>query len=432
MSTEIVLSKTALTIQEVVDQRELIKQAMANAMTPGVHFGIIPGCGDKPSLYQPGAQLMAYLFKLRPEYEVFEKNFDIDHREYRITCRIFSMASGYEIGQGVGICSTRESKYRFRNAAKEVTWLEEPVPGVYWTLKRKVKDASGKDAEARAQNDLDRWLSTVFQGKEVSHIGAKKDERGNWKFVEYHGGEGKIENENIADVVNTVLKISKKRAFVDAVITATASNDMFTQDLEDIAANLEHVEKTAPKPVEKDVTPKDEKANTSAAPETTSKKTDGDSSTHTANAAASSAPASTPGTTGWRDVIVHFGTVGGKVNGRKLGTLAKVSTDWLKKQMEKVVNPTKQDAILISALAMMDVELAKIPESNIGKSLELLRAKCEAKQISLASIVAANKELGSKAEAFVNIPDDEAKYLLETWEAIEKRAIEIGDNIPMV
>ena len=37
---------------------------------------------------------------------------------------------------------------------------------------------------------------------------------------------------------NTVLKMAKKRALVDAVLTATAASDIFTQDLEDISANL--------------------------------------------------------------------------------------------------------------------------------------------------------------------------------------------------
>ncbi len=35
--------------------------------------------------------------------------------------------------------------------------------------------------------------------------------------------------------INTVLKIAKKRAYVDAVLTATGSSSLFTQDMEDIA-----------------------------------------------------------------------------------------------------------------------------------------------------------------------------------------------------
>ena len=40
-----------------------------------------------------------------------------------------------------------------------------------------------------------------------------------------------IENEDIADVYNTVLKMAKKRAQIDATLTVTGAADMFTQDL---------------------------------------------------------------------------------------------------------------------------------------------------------------------------------------------------------
>jgi hypothetical protein len=43
----------------------------------------------------------------------------------------------------------------------------------------------------------------------------------------------RVENPDIADVYNTVLKMAKKRAHVDAVITATSCGDIFTQDIED-------------------------------------------------------------------------------------------------------------------------------------------------------------------------------------------------------
>ena len=40
----------------------------------------------------------------------------------------------------------------------------------------------------------------------------------------------KADNPDIADLYNTVLKMAKKRAFVDATITALSVGDMFTQD----------------------------------------------------------------------------------------------------------------------------------------------------------------------------------------------------------
>lgn len=42
------------------------------------------------------------------------------------------------------------------------------------------------------------------------------------------------ENPDIADTYNTVLKMAKKRALVDAVKSTTAASDIFTQDVEDL------------------------------------------------------------------------------------------------------------------------------------------------------------------------------------------------------
>jgi hypothetical protein len=43
----------------------------------------------------------------------------------------------------------------------------------------------------------------------------------------------KVEYDNPADYFNTCLKMAKKRALVDAVLTSTAASDIFTQDIEE-------------------------------------------------------------------------------------------------------------------------------------------------------------------------------------------------------
>jgi hypothetical protein len=158
-----------LNITDVVAQIENIKKLMQTVMVPEEHFGIIPGT-KKETLYKAGAEKLAMMFRLIPTFE--EEYFDIpyttktgvqvSHREYTYKC-ILNHVSGPKMGEGVGICSTMESKYRFRRDGTE--------------------------------------------------------------------------NENPADNYNTAKKIGKKRAFVDAVITATSASDIFTQDMEDIVAN---------------------------------------------------------------------------------------------------------------------------------------------------------------------------------------------------
>ena len=84
-----------------------------------------------------------------------------------------------------------------------------------------------------------------------------KTDEGQWVIAEK--GE-KQENPDIADVYNTVLKMAKKRAMVDAVLTITAASDIFTQDLEEqnrpeLAAPAENKkieQKAEPEPVKKE------------------------------------------------------------------------------------------------------------------------------------------------------------------------------------
>ncbi len=207
-------ASAAMSVQQVLGQVALIQQIMATAMKDGEHYGRIPGCGDKPTLLKPGAEKLCLTFRLAPTYELDERNLDRDHREYRVQCTLSSILTGAFLGQGVGTCSTMENKYRFRSGAAEPT--DRPVPRAYWDLRQ--------EDPAKAQE--------LLGGKGFT---TKKVDGKGWMVAK--GGE-KVENDNPADSYNTVLKMAKKRALVDAVLTATAASDIFTQDLEDIRENI--------------------------------------------------------------------------------------------------------------------------------------------------------------------------------------------------
>ncbi|MBV9128465.1 MAG: hypothetical protein JO117_10300 [Verrucomicrobia bacterium] len=205
---------SALSVQQVLGQVQLIQQILASTMKEGEHYGRIPGCGDKPTLLKPGAEKLCLTFRLAPAYNVEERQLERGHREYRVLCTLSSITTGAFIGQGLGTCSSLEAKYRFRAGQGEPT--ERPVPRAYWDLRQ--------EDPAKAQE--------LLGGKGFS---TRKIEGKGWMICQ--GGE-KVENDNPADTFNTVLKMAKKRALVDAVLTATAASDIFTQDLEDISANL--------------------------------------------------------------------------------------------------------------------------------------------------------------------------------------------------
>lgn len=198
----------ALGVDEIVAQVKLIQDVMHKVMKENEHYGTIPGCGSKKTLLQPGAQKLTMTFRLCPEYQIQETHLDRGHKEYRVICTLKSMGSGAFVGQGVGCCSSMEGKYRWRGGSRKC-----PECGKETIIKGKAEYGGG-------------WL--CFQKK--GGCGHKWPDGA--PEIEGQSIE-RIENDNPADTFNTVLKMAKKRAFVDATITATAASDIFTQDLGD-------------------------------------------------------------------------------------------------------------------------------------------------------------------------------------------------------
>jgi hypothetical protein len=198
-----------LEVGEVRQQVNLIQEIMREVMHEGEHYGKIPGCGDKPALLKPGAEKLNLTFRMSPTYDIERLDMPGGHREYIITCTLKTIGSDVILGQGVGSCSSLESKYRFQTGPKESTG--KPVPKEYWDYR--------KSDAAKAQ--------TLLGGK---GFGTMKNDAGQW-VISIQGE--KVENTNPADQFNTILKMAKKRAHVDAVLTVTAASDIFTQDIED-------------------------------------------------------------------------------------------------------------------------------------------------------------------------------------------------------
>jgi len=202
----------AISPARLIEQVTLIQNVMKSVMRDGEHFGKIPGCGDKPSLLKPGAEKLCFTFRMDPEFDIEVIDMGKGHREYRVKCTLFAINSGQRLGSGVGSASTMEGKWRFRTGPVESTGRS--VPSDYWDQR--------KTDPAKAQEALGgRGLST----KKIDGV---------WMIVKQ--GE-KIEHDNPADVYNTVLKMGKKRAMVDAVLTCTAASDIFTQDVEELVDN---------------------------------------------------------------------------------------------------------------------------------------------------------------------------------------------------
>ena len=180
-----------LTLAQVKDQVHLLQEILKRVMTEGQHYGKIPGAGDKPTLLKPGAEKIMSTFQLWPDPEVEDLSFN-DVIRYRVKIKLINKVSGITEGAGVGECSTEEEKYKWRAVVSE-----------------------------------DEWNATDEAHKRIK-FGKK------WENGKQVGYQIKQIRTNPYDLANTVVKMAKKRALVDAVLTATAASDIFTQDIEDM------------------------------------------------------------------------------------------------------------------------------------------------------------------------------------------------------
>ncbi len=212
-----------LTVEDVLAQVQKIQQVMDAVMKPDVHYGIIPGTSRKdadgkeqakPSLYKAGAEKLCLVFRLDPEYEPIAKDERPDLITFMVRCVLYHIPTGDRIASGIGSCSSREEKYGFRKAARLCPQCQQPA-----IIKGKAEYGGG-------------WL--CFKKKDG--CGAKFPDGASEIESQV---TGKVPNENIWDLHNTILKMAEKRALVAAVLNGTAASDFFTQDLEDLAGEGE-------------------------------------------------------------------------------------------------------------------------------------------------------------------------------------------------
>lgn len=176
-----------MSVAEVTAHAIAVQEIMKALMKPNVHYGTIPGAGDKPTLLKSGAELLCMTFRIADEYRIDDLS-NGDVIRYRVTCIGRHQTTGAELGSGMGEGSTGEEKYRWRRAVCKEEYEATP--------------------------------------SEMRRI----------KFGKKSGGYYTTEQvrTDAADLANTVLKMACKRAKIAMVLNVTAASDMFSQDLEDL------------------------------------------------------------------------------------------------------------------------------------------------------------------------------------------------------
>jgi hypothetical protein len=210
------------TIDEAVAQVKARDEFMHKVMRRDLDYGVIPGTGTKPTLLKPGAERLLSAYGLHAQIvDRVPPELDFMGAEhggepffmYRKTCRIWRQTGPQEldrmlVGEASGTCNSWETKYRYRKAGRvcpqcgaEAIIKGRPEYGGGWICFKK-KDGCGEKFPAD---------DTRITGQT----------------------EGRVHNEDVADVVGTIEKMADKRALVAATIIATGWSDLVTQDIED-------------------------------------------------------------------------------------------------------------------------------------------------------------------------------------------------------
>jgi hypothetical protein len=180
-------------LEKVKEIPKLLDRAYRELLQKGTDYGTLPGT-PKPSLWKPGAELLVRWMRASGDTRIVEsitpKEGGPLYFSYTAECRIFNRAGEF-LGNGFGSCNSKETRYAFR-----------------WVFENQIPDGIDKP----------KLKTRTFKnqnGKEITQyrIDTPSDE--------------------IYTLQNTIVKMAKKRAFIDAVLSVTGASRIFTQDIED-------------------------------------------------------------------------------------------------------------------------------------------------------------------------------------------------------
>lgn len=157
-------------LDNMTEQRKLLKEFVSDHLNKDIDYGIIPGT-KKPCLFKPGAEKLRGLFGVNITLNCTKDQLDIANNFAMYNYKAQVLRGDNLISECEGSANSQEQKYKERTV-----WR--------W------------DDKARKKVSI----------KEATPV---------------------------CDILNTLQKMAQKRAFVGAVIMATGASDFFTQDIDE-------------------------------------------------------------------------------------------------------------------------------------------------------------------------------------------------------
>lgn len=181
-------------VADTVQKIRTLQSTLKNILTENHDYGKIPGCGEKPTLLKPGAEKILMAMGITATYEPLEKteNFDgLGFFAYTFKCILDK--NGIKITEGVGHANSKEKKWAYEYV------YEKDLP----------------------------------EGTDKNLLKKKKIESKSGTFYKYEV------DADACSKANTILKMAKKRAQIDAVLSVASLSEIFTQDFDDLPQDEE-------------------------------------------------------------------------------------------------------------------------------------------------------------------------------------------------
>ncbi len=207
----------AMSIELAVERYNTIIEFVSRVLRRDIDYGMIPGT-DKLTLLKPGAEKLTTFFGLSTRFQLVQRIEDWtgeDHDDepffyYMYRCQLFR--GELLIAEADASCNSRETKYRYREAQRLCPECKQAA-----IIKGKEQFGGGWLCFKKKGGCGAKFLigDPVIESQQV----------------------GRVPNAEIADQVNTIQKMSQKRALIAATLLAVNASEFFTQDIEDMAIN---------------------------------------------------------------------------------------------------------------------------------------------------------------------------------------------------
>ena len=195
-------------VSETLAKVKTLQSTLKNILVDNHDYGKIPGCGDKPTLLNPGAEKILMALGITSSYELIEHTENFEGKgffAYTVKCILFK--NGSKITEGLGHANSKEKKW-----ALEFVY-EKDLP-------------QGSDKELLKKKKFETSKGTFYKYEVEADANSK---------------------------ANTILKMAKKRAQIDAVLTVASLSEIFTQDFDDLPENQEPTTKETVNKVKEDI-----------------------------------------------------------------------------------------------------------------------------------------------------------------------------------